>query len=93
MWILLGVITIIATLMNLLMYLLKKDYKLWMAVAISFTALTLCTMIRMLTKWVVSEDWTALLDVAPLLEKSLWTLTILSILLNIMPLLLDYKRT
>ena len=42
MWIIFGVIAIVATFINLYMYTAGKDYKLAMAMGLSFTALTLC---------------------------------------------------
>ncbi|MFJ7667637.1 hypothetical protein ACIQXI_11030 [Lysinibacillus sp. NPDC097195] len=42
MWILLGLAAIVATLINLYIYIAGKDYKLAMALGLSFTALTLC---------------------------------------------------
>ncbi|MFT9599793.1 hypothetical protein [Mesobacillus sp.] len=42
MWVILGVIAIVATFINLYMYKAGKDYKLAMAMGLSFTALTLC---------------------------------------------------
>ena len=93
MWILFGFVAIVATVLNLYLYAKHKDYKLAMALGLSFTALTLCAENSMLSNWVEVEDWAALLDVVPTLEKSLWILTIISILLNILPIILDYKLT
>lgn len=91
MWIILGIIAIVATLINLYMYVAGKDYKLAMAIGLSFTALTLCSEYSLVSEWVKVEDWPALLDVVPGMEKALWFLTIFSILLNITPILLELK--
>lgn len=91
MWIILGIIAIVATLINLYMYVAGKDYKLAMAIGLSFTALTLCSVYSLVSEWVKVEDWSALLDVVPSMEKALWFLTIVSILLNITPILLELK--
>lgn len=91
MWIILGIIAIVATLINLYMYVAGKDYKLAMAIGLSFTALTLCSEYSLVSEWVKVEDWPALLDVVPGMEKALWFLTIVSILLNITPILLELK--
>ncbi|MGR9049788.1 hypothetical protein ACQ4XT_14285 [Halobacillus faecis] len=91
MWIILGVIAIVATFVNLYMYKAGKDYKLAMAMGISFTALTLCAEYSLVSRWVRVEDWAALLDVVPGMERALWFLTIVSILLNIAPILLEIK--
>ncbi|MGE7944823.1 hypothetical protein ACQKNB_22450 [Lysinibacillus xylanilyticus] len=91
MWIILGIIAIVATLINLYMYIAGKDYKLAMAIGLSFTALTLCSEYSLVSGWLKVEDWPALLDVVPVMEKALWFLTIVSILLNITPILLELK--
>ncbi|MFD2655662.1 hypothetical protein [Gracilibacillus thailandensis] len=91
MWVILGVIAIVATLINLYMYKAGKDYKLAMAMGLSFTALTLCAEYSLVSRWVKVEDWAALSDVVPGMERALWFLTIVSILLNIAPILLELK--
>ncbi|MFB4159056.1 hypothetical protein ACE1TF_04165 [Geomicrobium sp. JSM 1781026] len=92
MWILLGFIAIIATLINLFMYKSGKNYTLAMALALSFTALTLCAEYSLVSEWVVAEDWAALLDVVPSMEPVLWAVTLVSIGLNITPVFLDRRR-
>lgn len=92
MWIILGVIAIVATLINLYMYGTGKEYKLAMAMGLSFTALTFVAAYSMVSDWVNVEDWSALLDVVPTMEIVLWVLAILSIFLNITPILLELKN-
>lgn len=46
----------------------------------------------MVSDWVKVEDWSALLDVVPTMEIALLVLTIISILLNITPILLELKN-
>lgn len=92
MWIILGVITIAATFINLYMYKSGKDYKLAMAIGLSFTALTLCSEYSLVSGWVKVEDWSTLLDVVPTMKIGLWILTIISIALNITPILLELKK-
>jgi magnesium-transporting ATPase (P-type) len=92
MWIIFGVISIVATFINLYMYKKGKDYKLAMAIGLSFTALTLCSEYSLVSRWVKAEDWGALLDVIPTMEIWLWILTIISIFLNIIPILLEVKN-
>jgi len=91
MWIIFGVIAIVTTFINLYLYKAGKDYKLAMAIGLSFTALTLCSEYSLVSEWVIAEDWSALLDVVPGMERALWFLTIVSILLNIAPILLERK--
>ena len=93
MWLLFGLIAIAATCVNLYLYALGKNYKLAMAMGLSFTALTLAADYSMVADWVQAEDWSALSDVVPIMSTALWVLTIISILLNIIPILLEFKST
>lgn len=92
MWIVFSLIAIISTFINLYMYKVRKNYKLAMAIGLSFTALTLCSVYTVISRWVKVNDWTALLDVVPYMETALWILTIISIVLNITPILLELKN-
>lgn len=92
MWVIFGLIAIIATCINLYMYGTGKDYKLAMAMGLSFTALTIVADYSMVSDWVKAEDWAALLDVVPTMETALWVLTIISIFLNIIPIFLELKN-
>lgn len=92
MWLVFGLIAIIATCINLNMYATGKDYKLAMAMGLSFTALTIVADYSMVSDWVKAEDWSALLDVVPTMETALWVLTMISILLNITPIFLELKN-
>lgn len=74
------------------MYVTGKDYKLAMAMGLSFTALTIVADYSMVSDWVKAEDWPALLDVVPTMATALWVLTIISILLNITPIFLELKN-
>lgn len=93
MWFLFGLIAIAAICVNLYLYAIGKDYKLAMAIALSFTALTLAADYSMVADWVRAEDWSALSDVVPIMATALWVLTIISICLNIIPMLLEFKST
>ena len=92
MFLVLGTIAIVATVLNLYLYKVGKDYKLAMAMGLSFTALTLVAGYSMISGWVKVKDWAALLDVVPTMTTALWILTIVSILLNIIPILLELKK-
>lgn len=91
MWLIIGLVAIVATFLNLYMYITGKDYKFAMAMGLSFTALTLCAEYSLISNWVAANDWAALEDVVPGMERALWVLTIVSILLNIAPILLERK--
>ena len=92
MFLVLGTIAIVATVLNLYLYKVGKNYKLGMAMGLSFTALTLVAGHSMISDWVKVKDWAALLDVVPTMTTALWILTIVSILLNIIPILLELKK-
>ena len=88
MWILLGLFSIIATFVNVFLCFKNKDNQLAMALGLSFTALTLMEIYSGISDSVRAEDWSSLMDVVPTMNTALWLLTILSIFLNLMPLLL-----
>ena len=92
MFLILGIIAIVATVLNLYLYKVGKDYKLAMAMGLSFTALTPVAGYSMISGWVKVKDWAALLDAVPTMTTVLWGLTIVSILLNIIPILLEQKK-
>ncbi|WP_214795088.1 MULTISPECIES: hypothetical protein [unclassified Exiguobacterium] len=92
MWIVLGLAAIGATLLNLTVFMMEKDYKLPMAIALSLTALTLCAEYSLLNIWVEAKDWGAITDVVPGMSRALWFLTITAIFLNILPIFLEGKR-
>ena len=89
MWLVFGLIAITATFINMYMFAAGKDYRLAMAMGLSFTALTVVADYSMVADWVKAEDWSALIDVVPIMAAALWTLTTISILLNIAPILLE----
>lgn len=92
MWIILGLIAIAATVLNLFFYFSGKDHTLAMALGLSFTALTLCAEYNLVSQWVKAGDWSALEDVVPTMERALWVLVIVSILLNTAPMLIGRKK-
>lgn len=91
MWLLFGLAAIAMTGINLYLYVTGKDYKIAMAAGLSFTALTVAADYSMVADWVRAEDWSALSDVVPIMSSALWILTTVSILLNISPMLLEFK--
>lgn len=93
MWFLFGLIAIAATCLNLYLYAAGKDHKLAMAMGLSFTALTLAADYSMVADWARAEDWPALSDVVPIMAIALWVFTIISIVLNISPMLLEFKSS
>lgn len=92
MFFIIGIIAIIATILNLYLYKIGKDYRLAMVMGLSFTALTLLAEYTMVSNWVKAEEWSSLADVVPTMANVLMILTVISILLNIAPLLVDMKK-
>ncbi|WP_214690942.1 MULTISPECIES: hypothetical protein [unclassified Exiguobacterium] len=92
MWIIFGLAAIGATLINLTVFMMEKDYKLPMAIALSLVALTLCAEYSLLNMWVEAKDWAAITDVVPGMSRALWFLTVAAIFLNILPIFLERKR-
>ena len=91
MWMIFGLMAAAATFINLYQYKKGKEYKFAMAMGLSFTAATLWAEYRLVFKWVEKEDWSALLDVVPTMVTLLSVLTLISIVLNMAPMLLELK--
>ena len=81
MWVILDTAAIITAILNLTRDFLGKDGACFRFASLSLTALTLCAFHSMLNRWVMAEDWSALMDTAGI-SKVLWVLTIVSILFN-----------
>ncbi len=92
MWFILGLIAIGLTLTNLILYKLGKDYKLAMACALSFTALTVNSFYSILEQFVFSRDMSALEDIVPYVNKPMFVLIGISIGLNLLPIFIEYLR-
>jgi len=82
MWVLLGVAAIVTAILNVIWSERNQDAKWFRFISLSLTALTLCAFYSVNAKWVLHEDWSALMDVVPSMSKALWVLTIVSILIN-----------
>lgn len=92
MWLVYGVLAIVATFVNLYRYQTGGDYHLAMAMGLSFTSLTLVASYSMMSDALKAEDWAGLLDVVPTMSTAFWILTLISIVLNIMPILFELKN-
>ncbi len=90
MWILFGSAAVITMLLNLIWTLLGKNGAWFRFASLSLTALTLCAFQSLTNRWVLAEDWSALMDTANI-SKVLWVLTIASVLLNGLPLISKRK--
>ncbi|MDO5714231.1 MAG: hypothetical protein Q4Q07_07355 [Tissierellia bacterium] len=91
MWLVFGILAIVFAWFNLYKYLEGKDSRIFMFLSLAFTALVLCELYRWDAKMIAHEDWTALMDVTPTMVKASYVLTLLSILVNSVPILKKQK--
>lgn len=82
MWIIFGILAIVALLLNLAFYFTDKKADIFRFISVSFTALTVCAFYAQNKSWVIKEDWGALMDVVPTTSVALWVLVLLSIIIN-----------
>lgn len=82
MWLLFGIGAIFTTMINLLWWFKSKESATYRFISISLVALTVCDFYRITAKWVVAEDWSALMDVAPTISVVLWITVIVLIMVN-----------
>ena len=82
MWLFLGIAAIITAVLNIIWTLNGLDAKWFRFISLSLTALTLCAFYTEVYQWILIKDWSALYDVVPTMSKSLWIITILSIIIN-----------
>jgi putative flippase GtrA len=92
MWFILGLTSIGLTITNLVLYKMGKDYKLAMALALSFTALTVNSFYSILEQFVFSRDMSALEDIVPFVNRPMFVLIGISIVLNLLPIFIEYLR-
>lgn len=90
MWLLLGGLAILATMTNMYLFSKGKDYRFAMVAGLSFTALTLCAEISLVADWIEREDWSAASELVNY-QWALWFATFASIILNMLPLLMERK--
>lgn len=80
MWLVFGIAAAVFALLNLV-----KPGKHWEIIrwaSLSLTALALCAFYADGAARVLKEDWGGLMDTMPTLNRALWILTILAIVLN-----------
>lgn len=92
MWFVLGILAIAFSISNIGLFVNKKDYRLAMALGLSFTALTLCSFYNQVSYFVLKGDMSALLDIVPTVSPILWVLTLISIFINVIPICFDYRN-
>ncbi len=82
MWMIFGLGAIIMAVLNLVWWTKSKKSEVFRFASISLTALTVCTLYSMEAERVVTEDWSALMDVMPTMSGMLWGLVVISVLIN-----------
>lgn len=82
MWLVFGIGAIIFALLNVITVLKNKSSKWYRFCSLSLTALTVCAFYSEAATRVVKEDWAGLMDTMPTMNKALWVLVILSIVIN-----------
>lgn len=82
MWLILGIVSIIFALLNVIFAIKNKSSKWYRFCSLSLTALTVCAFYSEAASRVVKEDWAGLMDTMPTMNKALWVLVILSIAIN-----------
>ncbi len=82
MWIVFGITAAVSAVLNIAWAAKDRDPKWFRFISLSATALTLCAFYGIDAKWVVKEDWIALMDVVPAMARNLWILTVLSVMIN-----------
>ena len=84
MWIILGIDTLVSTIINIYFGINKHVYTKWAtAFALSFISLTVLSQYFMVKNWVELEDWSALLDVVPIMTTALTIFTVIFLTVNI----------
>ncbi|MCI9682965.1 MAG: hypothetical protein HFI26_16510 [Lachnospiraceae bacterium] len=82
MWLFFGAIAVAAALLNVIWTIRGREAKWFRFISLSFTAFTLCAFYGAGAEWVVNEDWSSLMDVAPSMTKLLWVCSAVSVLMN-----------
>jgi len=82
MWLLFGVTAIITAILNVIWTLRHREAKWFRFFSLSFTVFTLCAFYAQAARWVLGEDWSALMDVLPSTSNVLWFLTTVSVVIN-----------
>ncbi len=82
MWLILGIGAILSAILNLVRTFTGKDASRFRVISLSLTALTVCAFYNDGAQRVLHEDWGGLMDIMPVMSKTLWVCVILSILVN-----------
>lgn len=92
MFISLGLLALISSILSLSNYISGKDHRLKAAIALILTSLSLVSKDLALLKWVGNRDWAAIEDVIPTMTKVYLPLILIITILNLMPLALELRK-
>ncbi len=92
MFISLGLLALISSILSLSNYIRGKDHRLKAAIALILTSLSLVSKDLALLKWVGNRDWAAIEDVIPTMTKVYLPLILIITILNLMPLALELRK-
>ena len=82
MWLSLGIAAMIMAMLNVVWTLRNREAKWFRFLSLTFTAFTVYSFYAQAARWVLAEDWSALMDVLPATSKMLWFLTVASVAIN-----------
>ena len=82
MWLVFGIAAVITAVLDVVWMLRKRRAKWFRFASLSFTAFTLYSFLTKVNGWVISEDWSALMDVLPAASGLMWVLTLASVAVN-----------
>ena len=82
MWTFFGITAIISAILNVIWTLRLREAKWFRFLSMTLTVFTVCSFYAQAARWVLAEDWSALMDVLPTASNILWSLTITSVAIN-----------
>lgn len=82
MWLFFGITAIITAILNVIWTLRHREAKWFRFLSLSLTVFTVCSFYAQAARWVLAEDWSALMDVLPTTSNMLWSLTVTSVAIN-----------
>ena len=82
MWLLFGLLAIVFAIINVVFTFKGKKISLFGFISMAFTSCTACAFYSHTAKWVIEENWSAIMDTTPYDHKMLWVCVIASIVIN-----------
>ena len=82
MWLIFGLLAILFAILQVITTYKGKKFSLFGFLSMAFTSCTVCASYSLTAKWVVNENWGAIMDVVPSETKMLWNCVLASIAIN-----------